>query len=357
MKSKFREYYPLTEKELKKLWENAIFITDTNVLLNLYRYSYSTSKELLGILEKLNGRLWIPHQVGMEFHEHRLETIEEQTNLYEQITKVIAQQSQSFKQPFQHQFTRHPFIDNKKIISLLEENQHKLQQYLEKCKIKHPKWINKDPILTKITKLFKSNVGKEYTDEELEDLYKQGERRYAHKIPPGYKDLIKDQQDESKVKKFGDLVLWDQIMRYAKESKKPIIFITDDQKEDWWRIVHGKNMGPREELRKEIWEKARVEFHMYQTTQFISYAKDELSVTVTQETIKEIEDLKSLKTDQGQVLEVLKQETISLEESTEIDALSATNSSTAVGTASFGNLTNKTRKSSPNIDTLKEKGK
>ena len=43
MKDKFFQYYPINEDQIKELWEQSIFIFDTNVLFNLYRYSEQTS--------------------------------------------------------------------------------------------------------------------------------------------------------------------------------------------------------------------------------------------------------------------------------------------------------------------------
>ena len=39
MKSAIREYIELTDAEKAALWEHATFVFDTNVYLNLYRYS------------------------------------------------------------------------------------------------------------------------------------------------------------------------------------------------------------------------------------------------------------------------------------------------------------------------------
>ena len=51
MKSLFKGFYQLTEEEFKSLWENSLFIFDTNVLLNLYRYQSSTRDALLKVME------------------------------------------------------------------------------------------------------------------------------------------------------------------------------------------------------------------------------------------------------------------------------------------------------------------
>jgi hypothetical protein len=58
-------------------------------------------------------------------------------------------------------------------------------------------------------------------------------------IPPGYRD--KNPKKEG-FKKYGDGVLWFQVIDYAKSQKKTIILITDDQKDDWWRIEKGETL-------------------------------------------------------------------------------------------------------------------
>ena len=46
MRKLFSEYFRPTEVETKQLWAEAVFIFDTNVLLNLYRMSRETSLEI-----------------------------------------------------------------------------------------------------------------------------------------------------------------------------------------------------------------------------------------------------------------------------------------------------------------------
>ncbi len=42
MKGIFKGYHQPTEEEFSQLWRNALFVFDTNVLLNLYRYQSAT---------------------------------------------------------------------------------------------------------------------------------------------------------------------------------------------------------------------------------------------------------------------------------------------------------------------------
>jgi hypothetical protein len=53
MKDEFKGFYKLDEAEFKCLWENAVFVFDTNVLLNLYRYQESTTGQLIKVIEQL----------------------------------------------------------------------------------------------------------------------------------------------------------------------------------------------------------------------------------------------------------------------------------------------------------------
>ena len=50
MRETIREFLELNEDEKKQLWGSAIFVFDTNVLLNLYRYSDNTRNQLFNAI-------------------------------------------------------------------------------------------------------------------------------------------------------------------------------------------------------------------------------------------------------------------------------------------------------------------
>ena len=90
MKNILFEFYRPTEDEFRELWNKCYFITDANVLLNLYRYSKETSESLIDILNQISQRLWIPHQVALEFHNNRLTVISDQKKAYENILEQLS---------------------------------------------------------------------------------------------------------------------------------------------------------------------------------------------------------------------------------------------------------------------------
>lgn len=120
-----------------------------------------------------------------------------------------------------------------------------------------------DPILNRLLKLFNNKVGGAYDKKEIEDLEQEGEERYTHSIPPGYKDCKKQNN------KYGDFIIWRQIIDYARKQKKDVLYITADQKEDWWEIYDNKTVGPRVELKKEFKEQTEHTFFMYSMQMFL----------------------------------------------------------------------------------------
>ncbi len=64
----------------------------------------------------------------------------------------------------------------------------------------------------------------------------------------------------------------------AKTDQKPIIFVTDDGKSDWWYIHHGRKIGPHPELVEEFLAATGQQFHIYELLQFLRYAAETGSI-------------------------------------------------------------------------------
>ncbi len=86
MRGTFFGYYRPSEIELETLWKNCLFVFDANLLLNLYRYSKEASDDLLRVLQSISGRLWIPHQVALEYQENCTRVMAEQVKRFDEVT-------------------------------------------------------------------------------------------------------------------------------------------------------------------------------------------------------------------------------------------------------------------------------
>ena len=87
MKSAISEFIEYSDQEKLELLNNATIVFDTNVLLNLYRYSNKTRMQLFDSFNTFNDRLWLPYNVALEFCERRYETIYEVNNIFDKIEK------------------------------------------------------------------------------------------------------------------------------------------------------------------------------------------------------------------------------------------------------------------------------
>jgi hypothetical protein len=286
MKKSFAGYYRPSDDEFSRLWQDCIFVLDANVLLNVYRYSSKTQESFFGILEKLQDRLWLPHQAALEYHKNRLEVISDQIHAYDVIEELIDDQLEKVENGLKS-YRRHPLIDITEIKEPLNSAREKVKAKLREERSKHPDYLDTDPLLDRLTKLFQDKVGEPYSEGEMESLSKVAEQRFKRQIPPGYKDSPKGGLEQ-----YGDVTLWFQVIDMAKSSQKPVVLISEERKEDWWLLHRGKTIGPRPELIQEMKVKTGVAFYMYSTEQFFKYSGKLLRLKDQKDAIKEAKDVR-----------------------------------------------------------------
>ena len=275
MRNAIKEYIELDAKEKSDLWNNATFIFDTNVLLNLYRYSNKTRNQLIKSFEGLKTRVWMPYQVALEFCKDRYSVIDEANGRFDNIETQAEKLTDSWKKELRLDSNDSDIEDLRKylkewIVNKRDSNYHAFS-------------ATDDEVFCRLLDLFDGKVGTPFSDDEKINIEQEGEKRYACKIPPGYKDNKKAEN------RYGDLFVWMEIIGYAKANDVDIIFITHDQKEDWWNTSNGKTIGPRIELRKEFYEKTGKKFHMYTMSSYLSFFTQEEGNAIDKTTIDEVE--------------------------------------------------------------------
>lgn len=122
-------------------------------------------------------------------------------------------------------------------------------------------------------------------------------KRFSNQIPPGYADEKEKGEDffifqgYKYFNKFGDLVVFKEIIKHAKEnSLENIVFISEEKKEDWRECVQTSNqkkiLGIRHELKDELYRESEVKnIFIFNQEQFISYTNKFLATNVDQESI------------------------------------------------------------------------
>lgn len=309
MKDAFAGYYRLSETELRALWQDCLFVLDANVLLNFHRYSREARDDLLRVLRRVSDRLWIPHQVALEYQENRPTVIAEQVEKYDKVSGVLRKVRNSLGGELDklQLEKRHALIDPSDLLRRVDEIFDQFEKDLRDLKQKQPNVFDEDKVRDHLDFLFKGKVGPPPTSQEwLDHLYSEGEVRYEQKRPPGYMDIGKAQNEDSDTHLFGDLVvrseygdliIWKQILEEARtrEQLKHLVFITDDEKEDWWWIVRSggaKRLGPRPELAQEMLTEAGISrFYMYNSERFLSFAERFLNIPIKKESVDQVRDV------------------------------------------------------------------
>lgn len=262
MKTAIWEYIIPSEREKENLWNNCTFVFDTNVLLNLYRYTGNTRRILLEAFKDLKGRMWLPYQVAYEYARNRCDVIYETVEKY---NKLETLENDFIKKIAEELRLKNSDAEIGKLQNMIagwigEQKQGNL--IVTK--------VSDDKILNQILSLFNKKVGEPYSEEEMQNVLKEGKERYSRQLPPGFCDAGKE-AEEGDNNAYGDFVVWKQIMEYAGSKKSDIIYVTHDQKKDWWQIAKGRTVGPRIELRKEFAEKTKQRFYMYSMESFLEY--------------------------------------------------------------------------------------
>lgn len=287
MKTLFPGYYCLDEQEFESLWKDCLFVLDTNVLLDIYRYSQRSASELLDVLENVKDRLWLPYQIAKEYHNNLYDTIQEQAATYNDAIKKIGDLKQRIAVQRRHPFLAECDLDSFK--KFCDEFIEKLTTQKEEVH----SLLLKNQYKERLANLLNERINAEPSKEKLDELREKGRQRYEAKTPPGYKDAKKSGDGM-----YGDFILWSEIKEYAKQNKKDIIFVTNDQKEDWFLRVDGLTICARPELIAEFQKETEQKIYICNLKRFMDNLKQYINVSITQTVVDEIQEQQQIKQDE-----------------------------------------------------------
>ena len=300
MKNLFPQYYRRTPEEFGELFKSAIFVFDANMLLHLYRYPKKARDDLFKILRLLSkeGRLWLPFQAALEYQTNRIDVIAAQRNKYGEVKKVIEDIQADFRAKLDalRLRKRHSSIDPDVLLKEISASFGKYIQLLDASESDQLDVHHEDKIRVEIDNLFKDRIGTPFTQPELENIFDEGAKRYKAKRPPGYKDEAEKKGTFTFYKnlyikrEFGDLVVWKEIINFIKQTNpNGLIFITDDNKDDWWAEVSGKTIGPQPALLSEIFSETGLSnFYIYNSERFMALASEHFDLAIEEESLEQV---------------------------------------------------------------------
>lgn len=269
MKSNFSKYYLYSEEARKNAHDNGIYILDTNILLHFVRLGPSYRETMLLVLDKIKDRVLIPYHAAEEYHPHYIEECVNQIKLFESAKNSLMAYMET------HSILNQLDKNQKRVLSkkFKDDIDQKQQQIVDDVINNYDQEIQflRNELRTmelhnQIATLFEGKLLAPLTQQEMDNIINvDGPARYSQKTPPGYKDAGKPDNQ------YGDLIIWSEILKFASNNiDKPIIFVSDDVKEDWLFEIKGENHGPRWELIEEFIKVSDSLFYIQTSDRLIS---------------------------------------------------------------------------------------
>lgn len=270
MKKHFPGYYPMTKKEIDEHWNKASFIIDSVFLLDIFRLNNEDAQTLLTILNEtpIKEKLWIPYDVAWIYH-HSLngEVLQQITNIQNTLCQLTNCKENIIGKK------RYPYLEiniTEKLQELIETITQKLNSQINSLS----QVLKNDIRKLQINDLFTGHIGEPYQDAELEEIYTQAQNRYSTSTPPGFCTGT----HPNKRIMYHDMVIWNQIQKYATDNEKDIIFANGKTREDWFYKVNDKVISPRQELIDEFFNKTKQRFYCLSSSDFIKQCCEKFKI-------------------------------------------------------------------------------
>ena len=123
----------------------------------------------------------------------------------------------------------------KELIDLLKDGYQDLENKYED----DIKSITDKDIVDELVGSLFSKTEKDFSIIEKMHICDEGEIRYKYKIAPGYTDAGKEEDGNNFTKKYGDLLIWKEMLRKVNGTAINMIFVQEERKKDWLAEKNG----------------------------------------------------------------------------------------------------------------------
>lgn len=313
IKKLFPEFYQeeLTQETFNK-GQDFIIVLDTNYLLDILRKSTIVSEQYLEALKKVKNNIYIPYLVALEFNFNKKNvknTKQRDIQNYKKgLISVIDSISEKIEEQKFFSEEEHKTKFKDELIDEVDKFKGNLETLLNK-KIEDMVTGVQEKQYDTLIKIIEDRIGEQYDQKWIDSIETEGESRFKDGIPPGYDDTKKDKGSKPKKfyndityqKKYGDLIIWKDIIKYATkvDDKRKLIFVTNDgiaeHKNDFLYKKNGMTIGPHIHLMNEIKQEADKEFYLLNNVRFVQIVNN-LTENLVQEIENEENYLKSIYT-------------------------------------------------------------
>lgn len=291
VQSQFSHHYARPDDgEVDDALVNATVVLDTNVLLGLYRASPDLRTKRLEVFRTIGDRLFLPYQVGVEFHRNRPVVAAGISDAYAALrtaTTALQKAVKSFGGDGRYDETATA------VRALVDPLLGQIVEGLDGLEKDDPHRIDltDDPILVELEALLEGQVGQPPRAKKLAARVRDFTSiRVPLRLPPGYDDAHKAAASGAAAA-AGDYLLWCEVLAHARKHETDVVLVTDDAKSDWWQAGGaGVPTVPHPLLISEFRRETGHEYYQLDSRELLKRAPA-LDITVSTENLEEEDEL------------------------------------------------------------------
>jgi hypothetical protein len=289
MRDRFAWYLDAHAADPGSLWDTAFVSVDANVLLDLYRYHADTRDRILEAISSFGDRVWLADQAATEFFRNRKGVIVSSNTTFGDASAAVDKLAKALVEARDRlrgqRLVPRSLAD--KLDAAVSAAVDEARAKIDAARAVHPDYLGEDPLLERLLAIFNGRVGAAFDAARHAATIKTAEGRFKAKVPPGYMDEDSKEGD----RRYGDYVLWSQLMEHAKVASAPMIFVTSEKKEDWWEQKGHLTLGPRLELLEEFSRETGQRIHVYRTERFLEFHAARAGSQLNERVVEEIREV------------------------------------------------------------------
>lgn len=226
----------------------ALFVFDTNILLNIYRWKKETFQDFIECVGKIGkDNVFVTHQIKSEFFRNRTT----HAFVFTGFSHLGEDLATAARNRCKADFEQHMRGDLKeKLLTELESAFRQLadtvntiinREFQDRLSL-----LKNDLFLERLASVI-SNVYSPFDEARRKALEAEAGQRRNKILADKAAAKNTDKNDVEKFpgfsdseKGYGDYIILHELLTLAQEKGKDIVFVTDEKKDDWFHKVHGR---------------------------------------------------------------------------------------------------------------------
>ena len=284
----FEQYYRPTPENLDSRFDRSVFVLDTNVLLNILRFSAQARKELIEAIRSVAPRTFVPHQVAVEYNRNRVAVVAARRKELDEVADRTKDIRNSVSQ-VTNLLRRRRMVADDELRELEEAASAFLavmnatsREALEKYDLDPDSLVGVvDPWTNELSEVLSGRVALAPSADIFADDLAEAERRKAEQLAPGFKDDA-----------MGDYLWWAEALRWSDLVGKHLVVVSDDAtKGDWRHEERSIPAGPHPILADDARNAGAASLTLLTTGEFLTVIERRGQAAISESTIAESEQV------------------------------------------------------------------